>query len=185
MQFLSRLVAIACVGLTVACSNGRAAPNFTLQDDAANSWTLSRQRGKALLLTFGFTHCADTCPATLARLAAMSGSLGARAGELEIVLVTVDPSRDTAPVMRRFMDRFRGLSSSRLVGLTGTSQQIEAVERAYNVWSQRVPGARRRGYDEAHSTVIFLVDSRGQVRALRDADDSEASIARAVAEMLG
>ncbi|HEV3195406.1 MAG TPA: SCO family protein [Candidatus Cybelea sp.] len=185
MQFLSRFVAIACIGLTVACSNGRAAPNFTLLDDAAKSWTLSRQRGKALLLTFGFTHCADTCPAMLARLAGMSRSLGAQADELEIVLVTVDPARDTTPVMHRFMARFRGLSSSRLVGLTGTAQQIEAVERAYDVWSQRIPGARRRGYDEAHSTVIFLIDSRGQVRALRDADDSEGSIARAVAEMLG
>jgi protein SCO1/2 len=185
VQFLSRFVAIACVGLAVACSNGRAAPNFTLRDDAANSWTLSQQRGKALLLTFGFTHCADTCPATLARLAAMSRSLGARAGELEIVLVTVDSSRDTAPVMHRFMARFRELTSSRLVGLTGTAQQIEAVERAYKVWSQRIPGAGRRGYGEAHSTVIFLIDSRGQVRAVRDADDSEGSIARAVAEMLG
>jgi protein SCO1/2 len=184
-HFLPRFVAVACVGLIAACSNGRAAPNFTLQDDAAKPWALSQQRGKALLLTFGFTHCADTCPATLARLAGMSRSLGARAAELEIVLVTVDPLRDTSAVMHRYIDRFRLLGSSHMVGLTGTAQQIEAVERAYQVWSQRIPGTRRRGYDEAHSSVIFLIDSQGRIRALRDAEDSERSIAHAVAEMLG
>lgn len=171
--------ALACVVLVSGCSGGRSAPDFTLRDDAARTWTLAAQRGKVLLLTFGFTHCADTCPATLGKLTQLTRALGPRPHNAEIAFVTVDPARDTPLVLHRFLARFEP-GSSRLVGLTGTPTQIAVVEAAYHVWSQRLP---RNEY--AHTSVIFVIDPRGRIRALRDDSDSEASIAHVVAEMLG
>ncbi len=176
---LGGLVALGCIAWIAACGAGRTAPDFTLRDDAAHPWSLAAQRGKVVLLTFGFTHCADTCPATLGKLSNLTRTLGARARDAEIAFVTVDPARDTPPVLHRFLARFEP-GSSRLVGLTGTFSQIAAVENAYHVWSQRMP---RNEY--AHSSVIFLIDPQGRIRALRDESDSPASIAHVVSEMLG
>ena len=178
-QRLRGFVALACIACIAGCGRASIAPDFTLRDDAARSWSLDAQRGKVVLLTFGFTHCADTCPATLGKLSKLTRALGPRARDAEIAFVTVDPARDTPPVLHRFLARFEpGLS--RLVGLTGTPSEIAVVENAYHVWSQRLP----RG-EYAHTSVIFLIDPRGRIRALRDDSDSEASIARVVAQMLG
>lgn len=176
---LGGLVALGCIAWIAACGAGRTAPDFALRDDAAQPWSLAAQRGKVVLLTFGFTHCADTCPATLGKLSNLTRALGTRARDAEIAFVTVDPARDTPPVLHRFLARFEP-GSSRLVGLTGTISQIAAVENAYHVWSQRMP---HNAY--AHSSVIFLIDPQGRIRALRDESDSPASLAHVVAEMLG
>ncbi|MGB8966807.1 MAG: SCO family protein, partial [Candidatus Cybelea sp.] len=135
-RVLGLFVLLSCAAVAVACSNARSAPDFILRDDGGNPWRLSQQRGSAVLLTFGFTHCADTCPAMLAKLARCTASLHARTNEVEVVFVTIDPRRDTTTVMHRFISRFVQPGESRLVGLTGTPGEIEAVERAYHIWSQ-------------------------------------------------
>ncbi len=173
------MAGLACIASILGCVAGRGAANFTLQDDTAKPWTMAAQRGKVVILTFGFTHCVDTCPATIGKLTRLTRSLGLRARETEIAFVTVDPARDTAAALHRFVDRFEP-GSSRLVGLTGTPRAIASVENGYHVWSQRMPHG-----EYAHSSVIFLIDPEGRIRALRDESDSEASIARAVSEMLG
>src|SRR5579862_4108253 len=167
LHFRAIAGAFALVAAFGGCArHGASAPDFTLRDDAGQTWALSSQRGKAVLLTFGFTHCADTCPATIAKLVRLSDGLGARAGDVEIVMVTVDPQRDTPPAMHRFLARF---DSPRVVGLTGSPAQIDAVERAYHVWAQRIPGAHgAAAYDVAHSAVIFFVDRNGHIAAIRD-----------------
>lgn len=171
------LILLLCAAAIVACSAG-SAPNFTLRDDRGRPWTLSQQRGKALLLTFGFTHCTDTCPATLAKLSRLTASLQQRSQDVEIVFVTVDPVRDTVPVLRRFMARFDPPGEGRLVGLTGTSQDVERVKTAYHIWSQRTP------HDIAHTSAIFLIDPQGRISAVRDDSDSQESLAHAVGQML-
>jgi protein SCO1 len=173
------LFGLAWIATIAGCSAGSGAPNFTLRDDAAELWTLGAQRGKVVLLTFGFTRCADTCPATIGKLAQLTRELGAQGRGAEIAFVTVDPTHDTPAALHRFVTRFDP-GAGRLVGLTGTPSEIGAVESAYHVWSQRMPRD-----DFAHSSVIFLIDPRGRIRALRDESDSERSIAHAVAEMLG
>jgi protein SCO1 len=173
------LAGLACIASILGCGGGRGAPNFTLQDDTSKPWALAAQRGKVVLLTFGFTHCADTCPATVGKLTQLTRSLGARGRDTEVAFVTVDPSRDTPAVLHRFVARFEP-GSGRLVGLTGSPTAIASIESAYHAWSQRMPHG-----DFAHSSVIFLIDPNGRIRALRDESDSEASIARAVSEMLG
>lgn len=133
------------------------------------------------MLTFGFTHCLDTCPATLAKLAHLAEGRDAKT-PVEIAFVTVDPQRDSVATMHRFVGRFDG-GNARVVGLTGTAEQIDAVESAYHVWAQRIPG-RRPGaaYDIAHSAVVYFIDRNGVTRSVHDDDDSDAVLAAALRE---
>jgi protein SCO1 len=146
-----------------------AAPNFTLTSDTGAPWTLAAQHGKIVALFFGFTHCTDTCPATLAKLAAV---LRAQPhANAEIAFVTIDPQRDTPAVMHAYIRRFSG---ARIVGLTGTPAQIASVERAYNVWSKPLPDPKGgNDYDEAHSAFTFLIDRSGDQRVVHNDDDAQ------------
>ena len=101
--------------------------------------------------------------------------LGNRAQRVEIAMVTVDPARDTPAVLRRFLTRFQEPGGSRIVGLTGSAAQIASMERAYHVWSQRMP-VRSGRYDVAHSSIVFVIDSRGAIAGVRDGDDAQATL---------
>ncbi len=152
------------------------APDFTLTDDADRPWTLSDQHGKTVALFFGYTHCADTCPTTLAKLAKAIETLGNRSGDAEIAFVTVDPERDTPNVLRHYIARFSG---GKIVGLTGTTAQVRQVEHHYHVWAQKIPGVHKNvdDYDDAHSSSVYLIDRDGRERVVHDDDDSLQSFA--------
>jgi protein SCO1 len=178
---LLRTAAIAFGLLLGSCGRQWLAPDFRLTDDTGAPWTLANQRGKTVVLTFGFTHCADTCPATLAKLSRLASALDDPRPALEIVFVTVDPQRDTPPQLHRFLAHFKA-GPAHVIGLTGPTPQIDAVERAYHVWAQRVPGRRRSAYDIAHSAVIYFIDPGGRIRALHDDGDSDAVLSAALRE---
>jgi protein SCO1 len=174
----------ACVAAALllwSCARTPTAPGFTLTDDDGRAWSLPAQRGVPVMLTFGFTHCADTCPATLAKLARLAGDPQTQQ-PVEIALVTVDPQRDSVAAMHRFVTRF-GSRNARVIGLTGTPDQVDAVERAYHVWAQRIPGRQPHGaYDVAHSAVVYFIDRSGAIASVHDDDDSDAVLARALRE---
>jgi len=147
----------------------RAAPAISLTDDAGNAWTLADQRGKRVALYFGYAHCPDDCPLTLAKLSKAVAGLGAQSGTAEIAFVTVDPARDTPKALAAYVTRFHG---AHLVGLTGSRAALAPVWNAYHVWVQRVPGtARGGGYDMAHASPVFLIDGNGMLRVVHDDDD--------------
>ena len=152
----------------------RAAPPIALTDSAGHAWHLSDQTGKTLALFFGYTHCADTCPLALAELVKARETADPGGQRSEIVFVTVDPERDTPPVLATYLKRF----GPGIVGLTGSPQAIASVERAYHVWAQKIPGKRGgANYDDAHASSIFLIGPHGRNRVLHDASDSVASLA--------
>lgn len=153
------------------CSRYPVAPDFTLTDQHGAPWTLSAQHGKAVALYFGFTHCPDTCPTTVAKLAKAIDA----AGNAEIAFVTVDPQRDTPAVLNAFVQRFSGAP---IVGLTGTPKHIADVERAYHIWAQKIPGKRGAyDYDEAHISVVTFIDANGRERGIADQDDNVTTLA--------
>lgn len=154
----------------------RAAPPIALTDSSGSAWQLAGQTGRNVALFFGYTHCADTCPLALAKLVKARAIADPSGTRWEIAFVTIDPERDTPSVLAAYLKRFGG----DIVGLTGSQRAIAGVERAYHVWAQKIPGKRARGdygYDEAHASVIFLIDSHGNQRVLQDASDSVASLA--------
>lgn len=183
MRGPNRLLVVLSFVLAAACAGGHAAPDFTLRDDDGAAWTRSQQ-GKAMVLLFGFTHCMDTCPATLAKLERATQGLGVRARDLDVVFVTIDPQRDSPAVLKRYLANFARPGASTLVGLTGTQADVASVQRAYHVWSQKLPDKHGMGYDEAHTSVIFLIDARGRMRGMQDDDASPQSLAQALRGIL-
>lgn len=171
MRFGLRLCIFTLALLGAGCSHYPSAPDFTLTDNHGAPWTLSSQRGKTVALYFGFTNCPDTCPTTVAKLAKAIG----KSGNTVIAFVTVDPERDTPKALNGFVNRFRGAP---MVGLTGTPQQIAAVERAYHVWAQKIPGKHGNyDYDEAHISVVTFIDPNGHERMIADQDDTVTTLA--------
>jgi protein SCO1 len=168
--------ALVLAALVAACSHGQAAPNFALTDQAGSTWSLSAQRGKTIALFFGYTHCPDVCPTTLATLSKAVSSLGPSANNAEIVFVTVDPQRDTPAVLSRWISLF---GSSHIVGLTGSLAQLKPVYAAYHIWAQRLPASKGRSYEMAHSSVVYMIGPDGSIRGIRDWQDSEKTFVRA------
>jgi protein SCO1/2 len=135
--------------------------------------------GRYKLLYFGYTHCRDICPTTLAALAGALQMLGQKADRIQPLFVTVDPERDTATVLRTYLAGF----TPRLLGLTGTPKQIAAIERAYRVTSIVHPTASG-GYDLDHSSVLYLMGPNGRFVAPLRADEPAAAMAATLARYL-
>jgi protein SCO1/2 len=139
----------------------RLAPDFSLRGSDGSELKLSGYRGKVVLLSFGYTSCTEVCPVTLAILATARKQLGAAASQVQVIDVTVDPERDNAQRMHKFLRAF----DPSFVGGTGTPQQLAAVRSDYGITvSQKMPIPG--GYALAHSSYIYLIDRDGKLRAL-------------------
>jgi protein SCO1/2 len=131
---------------------------FTLTDEKGKSLTDKDLRGKYLLVYFGFTHCPDICPTTLLVMRNALERLGEKANNITPVFITLDPERDTPEVMARYVTNF----GERLIGLTGTAEQIKSVADAYHVYYSRVEQPESAaGYLIDHSGFVFLMDDDG------------------------
>jgi protein SCO1 len=137
----------------------RAAPDFTLRGSDGSDLTLSRYRGKVVVLFFGYTHCPTVCPTTLATLAGAHKRLGTDAGDVQVVYVTVDPAHDD---VKRLHDYLANVNPTFLGG-TGTAEQLEAVRRDYGISSTKVDAA---GFFFNHSSSVYLIDRVGTLRAM-------------------
>jgi protein SCO1/2 len=128
-------------------------------------------RGKYLLVYFGYTICPDICPTTLQSVVTALDRLGEKADRLQPVLITVDPTRDTPPVMAQYTAAF----SPRLIGLSGSEEQIAAVEREYRIYTAFHPDGA--GYAVDHSSALFLMGPDGRFIARLKAEASAPEIA--------
>ncbi len=148
----------------------RLAPDFSLRGSDGGDLKLSGYRGKIVLLSFGYTSCTEVCPVTLGILAAARQELGAAASDVQVIYVTVDPERDNAARMRKFLGAF----DPSFLGGTGTAQQLASVRTDYGISvSQKMPIPG--GYVLSHSSFVYLIDRDGKLRALmpfgHNADD--------------
>ena len=149
---------------------------FTLTSPDGTTVTDQTYRGKWLLVYFGFTSCPDSCPTALLEISAALEKLGPDA-DIQPLFITVDPRRDTPAVMGNYTQSF----DPRIVGLTGTPQQIAAVALEYGVYYEpRQSGPGAEDYVMDHGTYLYLMDPEGKfVRGL-DADTPGERIAEAV-----
>jgi protein SCO1/2 len=137
-----------------------AAPAFSLQASTGGEQALANYRGKVVLMGFGFTHCPQVCPTTLAVLAQARKRLGAQADRVQVLYVTVDPERDNPDQMRAYL---RGFDAT-FVGLTGTPDKLAAVRAKYGVTAEKKPLGN--SYAVAHSSSVYLIDRKGLLRAM-------------------
>lgn len=138
----------------------REAPELSLRGSDGAELTLRRFRGKVVILEFGFTHCPQVCPTTLAALAGARKLLGAQAADLQVVYVTIDPERDDVARLRTYLAAF----DPTFVGGTGTPEKLAAVRDAYGILATRTAAGSGYGFD--HSSYTYLIDREGRLRAL-------------------
>jgi protein SCO1/2 len=147
----------------------RAAPDFYLQSSDGGALALHAYRGKVIVLGFGFTSCTEVCPVTLATLALAHRKLGPAAADVQIVYITVDPERDDPARLQKYLHAF----NPAFVGGTGRPEALATVRKNYGVSAEK--HGTGSNYTVAHSSFTYLIDRRGQLRALmpygRAADD--------------
>ncbi|HMQ30800.1 MAG TPA: SCO family protein [Chloroflexaceae bacterium] len=137
------------------------APDFTLTDEQGQPFTLSEQRGKVVVLFFGFTSCPDICPAELSNLAAATRQLGDAASDVQVALVSLDPERDTSERLAQYVGAF----DPSFKGLRGDAAALAPVARDYGVFYEKreLPGSAL-GYTIDHSGYVYVIDKAGRWR---------------------
>jgi len=156
------------------------APNFTLTSHNGQPVSLSDYRGKAVLLYFGYTTCPDICPTTLAELHRALQQLGSRAKDVQVMMITVDPERDTVPVLAEYMPHF----NADFIGLTGTPEQIAEIATYYGVAYERSTEESALGYLVNHTATVMAIDRKGYVRVIFPFNTPAADIAADVDYLL-
>ena len=135
---------------------------FTLTNQDGRQVSDRDFAGRYRLMYFGYTYCPDVCPVDLQKLMAgykkLEQSDPALAAKVAPIFVTIDPARDTPPVLKQYVTAF----SPKLIGLTGTPEQIAKVAKAYRVFYQKAPGAGPDDYVMDHTLLIYLMDGDGK-----------------------
>lgn len=147
-------------GVAIDPPRAVAATDFTLPD--GRRYTLGPEANRPLVVFFGYTHCPDVCPTTLADWKRAKAHLGARAERVRWVFVTVDPERDTPEVALRYARQY----DSTFVGLAGDAPTTAKVLETFGVMAVREDGASASGYLVSHSSQAFLMNPAGQLVAL-------------------
>ena|SRR5579872_5202360 len=129
---------------------------FSLIDQNGHAITDRDMKGKPFLVFFGYTHCPDVCPTTLFDASEVMRALGKDADRTSVLFISVDPERDTPPVLKDYLSSF----DPHLRGVTGTPNGIAAVEREYRVYSKKIP-EKNGEYSMDHSAVVYLMDKDG------------------------
>ena len=149
---------------------GKEAPDFALTDQDGGTTRLSGLRGKLVLMTFGFTHCPNICPTTLANLAVICHGLPARDQDrVRVLFITVDPARDTPKALKEYV----GFYARGFTGLTGGADEIAKVAKDYGAYYEAVMQDSQIAsnyYTINHSAYVYLIDPRGQYAVLYDND---------------
>ncbi len=148
---------------------------FTLTDARTGAAvTEASYRGRWMLVYFGYTFCPDICPTDLQKMVAALTSLGAAENRITPIFITVDPDRDSAAPLARYV----GLFSPKLVGLTGNQAQVDAVIRAYRVYVEKLPPASPGApYLVNHSAFMYLMNPAGKLAAIFPPDVKIADLA--------
>ncbi|HUQ36262.1 MAG TPA: SCO family protein [Aestuariivirga sp.] len=131
---------------------------FTLTDQDGRKVTEKDFLGKYMVVFFGYTYCPDICPTELQVMSAALDTLGPKADVIRPVFISVDPGRDTPDVLKQYVGNFH----PRLMGLTGTPEEIASVAKTYRVFFSRVENSGSDTYLMDHSTIMYLMDPQGK-----------------------
>jgi protein SCO1/2 len=152
--------------------------DFHLTDHNGKPRSLSDFKGKVVVMFFGYTHCPDVCPTTLANLAHTLRLLGKDAGRVQVLFVTVDPERDTQELLAKFVPAF----DPSFLGLYGDAQATASAAKNFRVDYQKVPA--KHGYYMDHSTFTYLIDTQGKLRLMAGDRESSEWLAEDIRQLL-
>jgi len=137
------------------------APEFTLQG-VDGPVSLSDFRGQTVLLFFGYSFCPDVCPTTMSDLAKAMTLLGSRADRYQVIMISVDPERDTPEKIAAYARHF----DERFLGLSGSPQEVAQVATLYGIYYQKQEGSAASGYLVDHTATVMVIDRRGYLKLL-------------------
>lgn len=145
---------------------GRALPGaarigapFELTRTDGKRFSSTALAGKPYAIFFGFTHCPDICPTTLLEMTGHMQALGERAKDLNVLFVSVDPERDTPEHLKLYLSAF----DERIIGLTGTLDEVSKVAKSYRVFYEKVPSKDGSDYTMNHTASVYLMDKAGEL----------------------
>jgi protein SCO1/2 len=136
------------------------AKDFSLLDHHGQKRQLKDYIGKAVVMFFGYTHCPDVCPTTMADMAKAMKLLGEQANQVQVIFITLDPERDTQEVLAKYVPSF----DERFVGLYGNAAQTAEVAKTFKVFYEKQVEAGKSGYTIDHSAGSYVYDKTGKVR---------------------
>ena len=133
--------------------------NFTLTSSSGDV-SLTDYRGKLVLIYFGYTFCPDICPATLANVGQALRDLGSRADDIQVIMVSLDPERDTPEKLSDYVDQFH----PSMIGITGTKEKLDEVASLYGIFYQKAEGSDATGYLIDHTATLLVLDREGYLK---------------------
>ncbi|SAL15104.1 lipoprotein [Caballeronia sordidicola] len=135
--------------------------DFSLPDTGGKTRTMADFKGKAVVLFFGYTHCPDVCPTTMAELSQALQKLGDDAKRVQVLMVTVDPTRDTAPLLSEYVSAF----NPSFIGLRpADNAQLVKITKDFRVYYAQVPGKTAGEYTMDHTAASYVFDPQGRLR---------------------
>ena len=141
------------------------APDFTLTDQHGQPFHLSDQKGKVVLLYFGYTYCPDVCPTTMGDFKRIHQKLEEKADQVDFVFVTADPDRDKPERLKKYLEIF----NPDFIGLVGTQEELDVVYEGFDVYVEKVEVEDSAAdYLVSHTATVFLIDPEGRWRLLYD-----------------
>jgi len=167
-----RYLALAAASILAGCHPGQPSfqstditgadfgKTFALTDHNGKPRTLEDFRGEVVVMFFGFTHCPDVCPTTLAELAGAVRKLGPAGQKVQVLLVTVDPERDTPELLAKYVTAF----NPKFLALRGNADETARVAKEFKVIYQKVAGPRPEDYAMDHSAGSYIFDQQGRLR---------------------
>jgi protein SCO1/2 len=169
-------------GVIAQVSRPRISGDFSLVAGDGRAWAWSRTHGQPRLVFFGFTHCPEACPVTLANVASALQAMGPRGAAIEVLFITVDPERDTPAAMSGFVRTF----GPQFHGLTGTPAQIAAAARAFGVFYEKAPaGTGGPDYMINHTATLFIVGADEELLGMVPYGTASADTTSAISASLG
>lgn len=136
------------------------AVDFELQKADGGSFRMSAQKGRVVLIFFGYANCPDFCPATMAEYKKIHANLGEQAEQVDFVFITIDPERDRPEQIENYVRAF----NSSFIGLSGSIEELQPVWDGYWVVREKQEVDSETGYLMAHSTRIYVIDKQGKLR---------------------
>lgn len=154
--------------------------DFTLVDHHGHTVASEDFDGQWRLIYFGFTYCPAICPTELQKITAVLNDLGRKGEVITPIFISVDPERDTVDTMKSYVSLFH----PRLIGLTGTVEQVDVAKKAYKIYSAKVQDETMSEYTVDHSSFIYLMDQENNLVRIFKIDDTAEDMAKFIKSRL-
>ncbi|HWL28000.1 MAG TPA: SCO family protein [Burkholderiaceae bacterium] len=153
---------------------------MTMVDGSGQTRTLADYKGKVVVVFFGFTQCPDVCPTAMAELAQTMELLGKDAAQVQVLMISVDPERDTPAVLSEYVKAF----NPAFVGLTGTPEQLSKTAKSFKAYYAKSPGATPDQYSMDHASSFYIIDKDNEARVLVSGNAPAKDIASDIRQLI-